>query len=334
MLPAPRTPQSDDLLNARPLSAEAHLDADGGRSDQHQHGGVLMERLMRSFQLLSSDHGRLQVLELLVNLVPHYVGPTLPGGFFIGLSVVVNGLSKSSRSTPSWPAACPWAASPRRSSAPGRRAYGVQRAALRLRAALQSIRRSRRAARRREGGWNGDVRPRALLSTGPFFLTADRADAGGRHLERVFIRKIGSDGREDVLTAASAVVNKDAGDRSVRLDLHDGRQVSTIPRPGDLYRSTSRADLDVPGLSLSGKLFGSAATTSATTPIELAQQGFAKVTVCPGRRCSPSSMPGRPGPWSCPLPLLAVLFGPQRQARGLGLRHGHGRLCCSSSRPR
>ena len=57
----------------------------------------LMERLMRSFQLLSqTTEGFKFLTELLVNLVPHYVGLTLPGGFFIGLFVVVNGLNKSS----------------------------------------------------------------------------------------------------------------------------------------------------------------------------------------------------------------------------------------------
>ena len=57
----------------------------------------LMERIMRSFQLLSQTTDGFKYLsELLVNLVPHYVGLTLPGGFFIGLFVVVNGLNKSS----------------------------------------------------------------------------------------------------------------------------------------------------------------------------------------------------------------------------------------------
>jgi lipopolysaccharide export system permease protein len=57
----------------------------------------LMERLMRSFHLLSqTTQGFKFLTELLVNLVPHYVGLTLPGGFFIGLFVVVNSLNRSS----------------------------------------------------------------------------------------------------------------------------------------------------------------------------------------------------------------------------------------------
>src|ERR1044072_4301310 len=57
----------------------------------------LTERLMRSFQLLSqTTEGFKFLTELLVNLVPHYVGLTLPGGFFIGLFVVINSLNKSS----------------------------------------------------------------------------------------------------------------------------------------------------------------------------------------------------------------------------------------------
>jgi lipopolysaccharide export system permease protein len=57
----------------------------------------LFERLMRSFDLLSqTTQGFRFLTELLVNLLPHYVGLTLPAGFFIGLFVVVNGLNRSS----------------------------------------------------------------------------------------------------------------------------------------------------------------------------------------------------------------------------------------------
>ena len=57
----------------------------------------LVERLTRSFELLSQTTDGVRFLsELLVNLVPHYVGLTLPGGFFIGLFVVVSSLNRSS----------------------------------------------------------------------------------------------------------------------------------------------------------------------------------------------------------------------------------------------
>jgi len=156
----------------------------------------LMERLMRSFQVLSqTTEGFRFLMELLVNLVPHYVGLTLPGGFFIGLFVVVNGLNKSSEID----AILASGISLDRFAAP----FVALGAALMVfsivlfgfiqpysryayHAVLHAV---------ANAGWNGDVRPKALLSAGKdILLTADTADASGRHLQRIFIRELGPDG--------------------------------------------------------------------------------------------------------------------------------------------
>ncbi|HJV40095.1 LptF/LptG family permease [Caulobacter sp.] len=281
----------------------------------------LMERLMRSFQLLSqSTDGFKFLTELLVNLVPHYVGLTLPGGFFIGLFVVVNGLSKSSEID----AILASGMSLGRFAAPFV-GLGILLMAFSVllfgfvqpysRYAYHAVLHAAEKA-----GWNGDVRPKALLSSGPVFLTADRADASGRRLERVFIRKIGPDGREDVLTAASANVNKSALDRSVTLDLHDGRQVSTTPDQAVYVADFARFSFEMP-LSLSGKLFRVRGDdVSELTLIELARQGFGKGPTALPRQTLLAEFYARSSrALILPLlPLLAVPFGLSAKRAGSG----------------
>lgn len=236
----------------------------------------LMERLMRSFQLLSqSTDGFKFLTELLVNLVPHYVGLTLPGGFFIGLFVVVNGLNKSSEID----AILASGISLGRFAAPF---VGLGIVLMLFSIALFGFIQpfSRYAYHAvlhaaENAGWNGDVRPKAVLSAGPdVFLTADDADASGRHLQRVFIRKLGPDGREDVLTAASAEIFKAPDAREVTLVLDGGRQVSTT-RDGEVYVADFaifRFELPLTQSATLLRMRGD--ETSELTLVELAQQGF------------------------------------------------------------
>ena len=281
----------------------------------------LMERLMRSFQLLSQTTDGFKFLsELLVNLIPHYVGLTLPGGFFIGLFVVVNSLNKSSEID----AILASGMSLGRFAAPFV-SLGVVLMAFSVllfgfiqpysRYAYHAVLHAAEKA-----GWNGDVRPKALLSTGPVFLTADRTDASGRRLERVFIRKIEADGREDVLTAISAEVRKDRGDRRVTLELHDGRQVSTTRDARVYVTDFSRFAFDLP-LSLSAKLFRVRGDdVSELTLVELAQRGFGKAPPTLPRQTLLAEFYARSSrALILPLlPLLAVPFGLSAKRAGSG----------------
>lgn len=281
----------------------------------------LMERLMRSFHLLSQTTDGFKFLtELLVNLVPHYVGLTLPGGFFIGLFVVVNGLSKSSEID----AILASGMSLGRFAAPFV-GLGVLLMAFSVllfgfvqpysRYAYHAVLHAADKA-----GWNGDVRPKALLTTGALLLTADAADASGRQLERVFIRKIGPDGREDVLTARSALVNKSDADQRVTLDLRDGRQISTTPDRQVYVAAFSRFSFDVP-LSLAGKLFRMRGDqVSELTLIELARQGFGAEPAALPRQTLLAEFYARSArALMLPLlPLLAVPFGLTAKRSGSG----------------
>jgi lipopolysaccharide export system permease protein len=281
----------------------------------------LMERLMRSFQLLSQTTDGFKYLsELLVNLVPHYVGLTLPGGFFIGLFVVVNALNKNSEID----AILASGASLGRFAAPfvGLGVVLMMFSVLLFGFVQPYSRYAYHAVldAAEKAGWNGDVRPKALLSTGPMLLTADRTDASGRHLDGVFIRKIEPDGREDILTAASATVRKDADDQSVTLDLTNGRQVSTTPEAKVYIADFVRFSFDVP-LSMSGKLFRLRGDdVSELTLIELARQGFGKAApVLPRQVLQAEFLARSARALMLPLlPLLAVPFGLSAKRAGSG----------------
>jgi lipopolysaccharide export system permease protein len=282
----------------------------------------LMERLMRSFDLLSQTSEGLRFLsELLVNLVPHYVGLTLPGGFFIGLFVVVNGLNRSSEID----AILASGVSLGRFAAPfvglgvllmflsvllfgfiqpySRYAYH---------AVLHAV---------QNAGWNGDVRPRALLSAGPeVFLTADRADPSGSHLQHVFIRKIGPEGREDLLSAAAGELRKNADNKSVRLELIDGRQVSTTKRAEVYVLNFTRTVVDLPLAPPSKPLKERGGEVSELTLVELAQQGFGRAEPALPRQTLLAELYSRSAralllPF---LPLLAVPFGLSAKRAGAG----------------
>lgn len=282
----------------------------------------LMERLMRSFQLLSqTTEGFKFLTELLVNLVPHYVGLTLPGGFFIGLFVVVNGLNKSSEID----AILASGISLGRFAAPF---VGLGAVLMLFSVALFGFIQpySRYAYHAvlhavANASWNGDVRPKALLSAGPdVFLTADSADASGRRLQRVFIRKLGPEGREDVLTAMSAEVLKAPGDRKVTLVLHDGRQVSTTPQAEVYVADFASFQFALP-LDQSAKLLRLRGDeVSELTLIELAQQGFGQATPALPRQALLAELFSRVSrALMLPLlPLLAVPFGLSAKRAGSG----------------
>ena len=290
----------------------------------------LMERLMRSFDLLSQTTQGLKFLtELLVNLVPHYVGLTLPGGFFIGLFVVINGLSKSSEVD----AILASGTSLGRFTAPFV-GLGVLLTVVSLvlfgfvqpysRYAYHAVLQAAENA-----GWNGEVRPKALLTTGSdILLTADRVDASGRHLERVLIRRVGPDGREDVVTAVSAVVRKNPGDSSVSLELGDGRQVSTTKSAEVYVTRFSRLVLDLP-LTQSAKLLRIRGDdVSELTLVELAQQGVASALPVLPRQAILAELYSRLArALILPLlPLLAVPFGLSAKRAGAGSAMATGGL--------
>ncbi|MDR6625224.1 lipopolysaccharide export system permease protein [Caulobacter segnis] len=281
----------------------------------------LMERLMRSFPVLSrTTQGFKFLTELLVTLVPHYVGLTLPGGFFIGLFVVVNGLNKTSEID----AILASGVSLSRFAAPF---VALGAALMLLSIALFGFAQpySRYAYHAvlhavANAGWNGDVRPKAILSAGKdLLLTADDADASGRRLQRVFIRKVGPDGREDVLTAASALVLKAPADRKATLVLTNGRQVSTTRQREVYVADFARFEFELP-VAQAKLLRLRGDEVSELTLLELAQQGFGATSPSLPRQEILAELFSRSSrALILPLlPLLAVPFGLSAKRAGSG----------------
>jgi len=282
----------------------------------------LMERLMRSFQLLAqTTEGFGFLAKLLVNLLPHYVGLTLPGGFFIGLFVVIDGLNKGSEID----AMLAGGISLGRLAAPF---VGLGIVLMLFSAALfgfiqpysryayHTVLNAAAAA-----GWNGVVRPRAVLAAGPgVFLTADDADASGRRLARVFVRKLDPEGREDLLTAVSADVLKARGAREVTFVANDGRLVSTT-RDGRVYVTdfaTFTFDLPLPQSAGLPRARGD--ETSELTLIELARLGLRAAEPALPREALLAELFSRVSrALILPLlPLLAVPFGLSAKRAGSG----------------
>jgi len=237
----------------------------------------LMERLLRSLDLLAqTTDGFGYLVGLLVNLTPHYVGLTLPAGFFIALFVVIDRLNGQSEID----AMLASGMSLSRIAAPfialgvvmmvfSILLYGFVQPYSRYgyRAVLHAA---------ANAGWNGQIQPGALLSPDrSILLTADRVDPTGQELERVFIRRISPSGREDVLTASSAGIRRNDDGASVTLVLRHGQQLSTSPGGAFHLLTFSDLTLRLP-LAPAAKLLRSRGRgeENELTLIELARLGY------------------------------------------------------------
>lgn len=193
---------------------------------------LLLERVLRLLDMLSASSDRFGfVAELAANLVPHYLGLTLPAAFFIAMFVVISRLGDGSEID----ALLASGVSISRIVAP----YLVLGGVLALisivlfgfvqpysrygyRAVLHAA---------ENAGWNGRLQGATFVSPNDkMVMTADLADAGGRKLERIFIRETGDDGRERVTTAHVGQIQPDSDGKKVTLILTDGQQVRTNKR--------------------------------------------------------------------------------------------------------
>ncbi|MDB5451677.1 MAG: YjgP/YjgQ family permease [Caulobacteraceae bacterium] len=239
----------------------------------------LMERVLRSLdQLSQTSNGLGYLVGLMVNLSPHYLGLVLPAGFFIALFVVIDRLNGQSEID----AMLASGMSLSRITAPfivlglllmilSLLLYGFVQPYSRYayRAVLNAA---------SNAGWNGEVRPKALLSPdGRLVLTADAVDPSGQRLERVFIRSLAPDGRQDVLTAPSAQIRRNRDGLGATIELRDGQQLSTGPRGAVHLLTFSHLTIRVP-LAPAARLLrsrGRGEETELTFP-ELASLGYGK----------------------------------------------------------
>lgn len=236
----------------------------------------LLERLLRSLKLLAqTDRGFDFLLQLAVNLVPHYAGLVLPFGFFIGLFVAVNRLNNGSEID----AMLAGGISLGRITAPlvalgvvfmmlSLLLYGFAQPYTRYgyRAVLHAA---------KNAGWSGEVKAMAVLSPdSSLVLTADGVDQSGRLLTHIFIRRRSPSGREDVFTAQYAELIRDADRRSITLKLVDGQQLISRPQGGPQLLRFDLLTVRLPLIPPASLLRSRGTEENELTLVELAQQGF------------------------------------------------------------
>jgi lipopolysaccharide export system permease protein len=187
---------------------------------------LLLERILRLFNLLAASSARFElILDLIGNLVPHYLGLALPAAFFISVFLVIARLGDNNEVD----ALLASGVSITRLAAPfvavgavltfaslllfgfiqpyGRYGYNAD-----LNAALNS-------------GWDARVQPRTFIDPGHgVTLSADRVDPSGRRMSGVFLRRTFDDGLEEVITAASGVLTPSNGGKQLTLTLTQAQQ--------------------------------------------------------------------------------------------------------------
>jgi lipopolysaccharide export system permease protein len=271
---------------------------------------LLLERVLRLLQLLSDSADRFgYVAELAANLLPHYLGLTLPAAFFIALFIVVTRLNEGSEID----ALLASGVSLTRVVVPYV-ALGVTLMIISLvlfgflqpysrygyRAVLHAA---------QNAGWNGLVQPQTFLSPGQSLtMTADQADASGEKLQHVFVRKLLPDGREEVTTAQSGKIIRAADRRSVILQMRNGQQLRTSRAGSPQVLSFDSFSLQLPLSAASRLLRARGADERELTLFELISKAEQPNPVI-GRQTLLAELYGRLAR-SLSLPLLPLLALP------------------------
>lgn len=188
---------------------------------------LLLERTLRLLDMLSASSDRFGfVAQLAVNLVPHYVGLTLPAAFFLALVVVVNRMNQSSEVDALLAAgvsltrlAAPYLCLAAALTAVSLLVFGFLQPYSRYayRAVLHTA---------QNAGWNGLVPAETILAPSKdLTMTTDQADPAGQQLSKIFIRRLNDKGREEVTTASMAEIRRTTDGQNVRLELQNGQQL-------------------------------------------------------------------------------------------------------------
>jgi lipopolysaccharide export system permease protein len=193
---------------------------------------LLLERVLRLLQVLSESSNRFGfVAELAANLIPHYLGVTLPAAFFIALFVVISRLNEGSEIDALLASGIsltrivmPYLALATVLMVVSLALFGFLQPYSRY--AYRAVLHSAQTA-----GWSGMAEPQTFFAPdNHLLLTADEVDETGEDLGRVFIRRVLKDGREEVTTAASGRLVRNPNGTEVTLELQNGQQFGTSPK--------------------------------------------------------------------------------------------------------
>jgi len=187
---------------------------------------LLLYRILELFNMLAESSARFGLIMTMIgNLAPHYLGLAIPAAYFISMFLVISRLGDNSEVD----ALLASGLSIVRLTKPfvwvgvvvavvsvlllgflqpfGRYGFNAD-----LNAALQSQ-------------WDARVQPRTVVGPGGgVTLTADSVDPSGRALRGVFLRRLNSDGREQVFTAERGALIPNDDNTQLRLVLDNGQQ--------------------------------------------------------------------------------------------------------------
>ena len=186
---------------------------------------LLLERILRLIDLVTSQGAPLRlVLDMAVNLLPHYLGLALPATFCIAVLTSLAALSKGNEIDALEGAG--WSL----------RRIGVPFIAVSVVLAMISLplfgvlqpysRYAYRAIKyaAQNAGWSGRVEEGVFVDAGNgLVISAGEVDPTGRVLYRVFVSQREDNGDESIFTARVGVVVPEEGGKIVRLRLKDGR---------------------------------------------------------------------------------------------------------------
>lgn len=212
---------------------------------------LLLERILRLFNLLAASTARFGlIIDLVGNLVPHYLGLALPAAFFISVFLVIARLGDNNEVD----ALLASGMSISRISVPfvgvgafltlfsvllfgfiqpyGRYGYNAD-----LNEALNS-------------GWDARVQPRTFIDPGRgFTITADKVDPTGRQLRGVFVRRVTAQDEEEVITAGRGALNPSPDGKKLTLVLENAQQfrerAGREPVVGGFERLTTAVEFSI-----------------------------------------------------------------------------------------
>lgn len=243
---------------------------------------LLLERVLRLLDALSQSSARFDyVMQLAVNLVPHYLGLALPVAFFVALFIVISKLSDGSEID----ALLAGGQSLERIAAPFV-CIGLALAVFSV-AVFGYMQPYSRYAYRAvmhaavNAGWNGRLSGGAFIDDDGSLMTADAADLAGQTLTRVFIRRPDAAGREELITAASATLQVAPDGKTVTMRLKSGRRIGSDARGA--WRSLAFDDLttQAPLKAAAGLLRARGGDERELTLNELARQAASPNPVVP-----------------------------------------------------
>ncbi|MBC7953849.1 MAG: LptF/LptG family permease [Rhodospirillaceae bacterium] len=207
---------------------------------------LLMERLLRLFRLVASGGGPLDLVAwMALNLVPHYLGLAIPAALFFTIHAVVSRLDADSELD-----ALRGAGISRKRTC---RAFlllalSLGIATLAVVGWLQPLGRYQYRALSHavsQQVWDGVLPAGALVQAGDgLLISAERVQAGGSRLERVFVRQSREDGTVTVTTARFGRMVMAADRIHMRILLEDGEQLRRAADGGaQVLRFTALTDV-------------------------------------------------------------------------------------------